>query len=107
MGVVDDAIEGAASGLGVVIGAVIEGVVNALIPVIEEVLPAIIRGIGAAWGAIKEGLEGSEADIITVFTIFIIIAGAWITGRGILSRGTMVGRAPAAPSIPVVGAVPL
>ena len=107
MGVVDDAIEGAASGLGVVIGAVIEGVVTAIIPVIEEILPALIRGIGGAWGAIKEGVEGYEADIITLFTVVIIMMGAFITGRGILSRGTMVGIAPAAPSVPIVGAVPL
>ena len=105
MGWIDDATENAAAGLGQVLGAVIEGVVNAIIPVIEEVLPAIVRSIGAAFEAVKEGVEGSEADIITVFTVVIIMMGAFITGRGILARGTMIGARPPPISVPVVGPV--
>ena len=103
MGVVEDAAEG----IGKVAGEVIVGVFEAVIPIIEELIPALIRGIQLGWEAVKEGIEGYEADIITLFTIAIIFVGAFITGRGILSRGTMVGMAPPAPSVPVVGAVPL
>ena len=98
-------VEDAAEGFGKVLGAVIEGVVNAIIPVIEELIPAIIRSIQAGWGALKEGIEGSEADIITIVTVAIIMMGSFVTARGILSRGTMAGVAPQPISIPVVGPV--
>lgn len=96
-----------AEDIGDALGGVVVAIVEAVIPIIEELIPAFIRGIQLGWGAIKEGIEGYEADIITLFTIGIIFVGSFITARGILSRGTMVGIAPPAPSVPVVGAVPL
>lgn len=100
-------IEDAAQGIGYVLGAVIEGVVNSIIPVIEELIPALIRSVEAGFKAVRESVKGSEADIITIMTIVIIFIGSFVTARGILSRGTMTGMAPPAPSVPVVGAVPL
>jgi hypothetical protein len=100
-------IEDAAQGIGYVLGAVIEGVVGAIIPVVEQLIPAIIRSIEAGFKAVRESVKGSEADIITIMTIVIIFIGSFVTARGILSRGTMTGMAPPAPSVPVVGAVPL
>tara|TARA_R110002012_G_scaffold135453_1_gene289236 strand:- start:2125 stop:2463 length:339 start_codon:yes stop_codon:yes gene_type:complete len=91
--------------VGDALGDVVVAIVEAVIPVIEELIPALIRGIQLGWGAIKEGVEGYEADIITLFTILIIFVGSFITARGILSRGTMVGVAPRPISIPVVGPV--
>mgnify|MGYP003128487092 CR=1 FL=1 len=96
-----------AGAVGDALGDLVVAIVEAVIPVIEELIPALIRGIQLGWGAVKEGIEGYEADIITLFTIGIIFVGSFITARGILSRGTMGGIAPPAPSVPVVGAVPL
>jgi phage-related protein len=44
-------IEDAAQGIGYVLGAVIEGVVTAIIPVIEELIPALIRSVESGFKA--------------------------------------------------------
>ena len=109
----DDAgtwIKGAIPGaddVGEALGSVVVAIVEAVIPVIENLIPALIESVRRGFGAIREGVRGQEADIITTATIIIFIIGAFISARGILSRGRMAGVAPAAPSIPVVGAVPL
>tara|TARA_R110000824_G_scaffold201949_1_gene386128 strand:- start:1460 stop:1825 length:366 start_codon:yes stop_codon:yes gene_type:complete len=120
MGIWDDVQEGAediwegagdvipgADDIGDVIGSFVVAIVNAVIPVIENLIPALVESVRRGFMAIREGIRGSEADVITTFTIIIFMLGAFITARGILSRGRMAGLAPAAPSIPVVGAVPL
>jgi hypothetical protein len=100
-------IESAAEGIGTVFGTVIEGVVTAIIPVIEELIPAFIRSIEKAFVAVREGIRGKEADVITTFTILIIMLGCFVTARGILARGSMAGRAPSPVSVPVVGTLPV
>ena len=99
-----DVIPGA-DDVGAAIGSVVVAIVEAVIPVIENLIPALIESVRRGFGAIREGIRGQEADIITLFTIIIIFIGAFITGRGILSRGTMAGVAPNPLSIPVVGPV--
>ena len=101
---IKDAIPGA-DDIGTAIGSVVVAIVEAVIPVIENLIPALIESVRRGFGAIREGIRGQEADIITIFTIIIIFIGAFITGRGILSRGTMAGVAPKPLSIPVVGPV--
>ena len=103
---IKDAIPGA-DDIGEALGSVVVAIVEAVIPVIENLIPAFIESIRRGALAIREGIRGSEADIITTLTIFIFIVGAFITARRILSRGRMSGIAPPAPSVPVVGAVPL
>ena len=103
---IKDAIPGA-DDIGEALGSVVGAIVEAVIPVIENLIPAFIESIRRGALAIREGVRGSEADIITTLTIFIFIVGAFISARGILSRGRMTGIAPPAPSVPVVGAVPL
>ena len=96
-----------ADDIGAALGSVVVAIVEAVIPVIENLIPAFIESVRRGALAIREGIRGSEADIIPTLTIFIFIVGAFISARGILSRGRMAGIAPPAPSVPVVGAVPL
>ena len=92
--------------IGDALAAAIEFAVEQVIPIIEAILPALVQGVIAAIGSIRDAFDGYEADFIMALTIAGMAFGMFVLARGILSRGTLVGRAPGPVSIPVVGAVP-
>lgn len=81
---------GAGEAIGEGVGKAIVYAVEAIIPIIEEIIPAITQSFITVFEVLKEEiLDGRETYIISLFTIVLIGLSMFWTLKGVLTRGTL------------------